>query len=497
MNRFETTWLEQIRRRDDGVRNARVLVACSGGGDSMALLAFLWCVRRSLGLELAVAHIDHSLRPDSTADAQFVSDWVRALDLDYVEARLDVRAHAQATRQGLETAARELRWRWLRNEAESIGADVIATGHSLDDHTETVLMRLARGGGAGALIPLPARQENRWSPLIQVPRSELRAYLQQKHIPWQEDATNAEDFTPRNRWRKLLESIRAEASTLDVHLWETHRQIEELTAFRDAQVEAWQGTRWEVQADHIILHGTWQEPELRMVLEAAFRRLDWPREADHLRDLAHWMQQSMHQKPRKSRTWGHWHLEPKPEAGPEAWQLRQHQPSSLALRRAIEAESSAIIYEEATQAMLAKGILQWDARYPNLDSAHQALERQDLHVIRDSSTRQVVGTVILNVHPNPGYETISWTGPEPALVIHTLALSPSVQGRGLGRQTMALIEAWAKTRGYRSLRLDTYPGNVAAMALYASMGFVPRGFIRFEGIKPPGHETYQVMEKTL
>jgi len=311
VNRFEASWLAAIRARGDGVRDGKVLVACSGGGDSVALLAFLWAVRRSLGLELAVAHAHHGLRPEAEAEAELVRGLCRAADLDLLEARLDVRAHAEAEGLGLETAARELRWSWLRALAQAEGAAAVATGHTLDDHTETVLVRLARGGGVGCLTPLPVRQELRWSPLVRARRADLRAYLRQKGIAWLEDGSNQAPFTPRNRWRQLLEPMRAEASALDEHLWETHLQVAELVAFRDRHVGAWRGRRWELgSGPALLLGGRWDEDELRWTLEAAFRECRWPREPDLLRDLAAWMLPHLHRRPGKARQWGGWRLQP-------------------------------------------------------------------------------------------------------------------------------------------------------------------------------------------
>jgi tRNA(Ile)-lysidine synthetase-like protein len=308
MNRFESTWLAQIHARKDGVANTRVLVACSGGGDSMALLAFLWSVRKSLRLELLVAHANHGLREAAKEEASFVRDVCRKLDLDLVEANLDVAGYAKATGHGLETAARDLRWAWLRAEAESSQASAVATGHTLDDHTETVWLRLSRGGGSGALTPLPARQALRWSPLIQARREELRTYLRILGLPWREDETNTSDFTPRNRWRKLLELMREESPTLDAHLWETHRQVEELRAFRDALVLSWKHSRWATDLGRILLKGSWTEPELRWSLEAAFREMGWPREAEQLHGIAAWALPHVTGRSRKSKTWGGWQL---------------------------------------------------------------------------------------------------------------------------------------------------------------------------------------------
>jgi len=321
MNRSEARWLAEVRRGGDGIRACRVLVACSGGGDSVALLAFLWAVRRSLGLDLVVAHAEHGLRPEAGEEAELVRRLCRAADLDLVEARLEVRAHARAAGIGLETAARDLRWAWLRTVAEAEGAAAVATGHTLDDHSETVLVRLARGGGAGCLTPLPRVQGLRWSPLVRARRAELRAYLEQKGLPWLEDASNLEPFTPRNRWRRLLEPMRAEAPALDEHLWETHLQVAELAAFRDRQVASWRGERWDLApgpAPALLLGGGWAEPELRWALEAAARACGWPREPELLRGLTAWMLPHLGRKPGKGKSWGGWRLQPStaPGGGP-------------------------------------------------------------------------------------------------------------------------------------------------------------------------------------
>lgn len=320
MNRFEATLLNQIRRREDGVQACRILVACSGGGDSTALLLALHALQRSLDLEIQVAHADHGMRPDSGGDAAFVASLCRKLDLDLVEARLDVAAHAKKAGLGLETAARELRWAWLKEEAESSGAALVATGHSLDDHSETVFLRLARGGGSGSLTPLPARQDPRWSPLIECRREDLRAYLRSKRVPWQEDPTNEEGFTPRNRWRKLLRSLREEAPTLDANLWETHQQVRELLELRDATVAEWRGVRWEVEGEELwLVRSAWDPVELRWVLSTAFESLGWPREALALRDLTAWMGPRLQRKP-KRQTFGSWVLSPNPNE-PKGWLL--------------------------------------------------------------------------------------------------------------------------------------------------------------------------------
>lgn len=309
MNRFEADLLAELKQRGDGVRDARVLVACSGGGDSTALLALLGALHRSLGLDLVVAHADHDLREDAPEDAAFVRTLCRAWDLDLVETKLGVRAHAAAHGLGLEMAARELRWAFLQAEAESCGAAVVATGHTLDDHTETVFLRLQRGSGMKCLTPLPPRQGVRWSPLVGHRRAALREYLRGRGIPWREDPTNSEPFTPRNRLRPLLEGLRAEMPNLDTHLLETHRQAAELEDLADRWMRLGLAGTWSrTPAGLALVPRGWEAPELAWLLARCWPDLG----AEAVRDLARWATTALDDQ--KSGNSGGWHLHPM-EAG--------------------------------------------------------------------------------------------------------------------------------------------------------------------------------------
>jgi tRNA(Ile)-lysidine synthetase-like protein len=293
MNRAEANLLAQLRRRGEAeaLAGSRILLAVSGGGDSVALLAFLCALAPSLELHLSVAHADHGLRPESAEDAAFVRELCRHYDLDLVEGSLGVKAHAEKAHLGLETAARDLRWAWLHAEAKSCGASAVATGHTLDDHTETVFLRLQRGSGLRALTPLPPRQGLRWSPLVHLRREALRSYLHAKGLPWREDPTNADPFTPRNRMRPLLQALRREAPLLDEHLLEVHLQVEEALHLAEASLLAGKGTRWCVSPEGLdLLQGPFHALELRWILDRASTELGWPRSATAIRDTAAWVQ---------------------------------------------------------------------------------------------------------------------------------------------------------------------------------------------------------------
>jgi tRNA(Ile)-lysidine synthetase-like protein len=313
MRRFETTVLNHIQRRGDGIHDCPVLVACSGGGDSVALLSCLFALRANLKLDLVVAHADHGLRQESKGEAKFVKNLAENFGLAFTDCSLDVTGHASKTSQGIETAARELRWDWLKSEAKKVGSSWIATGHTLEDHTETVFLRLGRGSGMGCFSGLPAVQASRWSPLIECHREDLRTYLKRAKTEWLEDPTNELGFTPRNRWRKLLAEFRLEAPGIDKHLLETHRQAADALALRDSVVSSWRGSRWDImEGGRVWLGLGWNAKDLAWALEAAFRELNFARESKHLFDLAAWASAILSRPLKRAWTWGNWSLSPHP-----------------------------------------------------------------------------------------------------------------------------------------------------------------------------------------
>ncbi|MCX6566996.1 MAG: tRNA lysidine(34) synthetase TilS [Candidatus Aminicenantes bacterium] len=182
-----------------------VLVACSGGADSTALLHVLNELREGLSLSLAVAHFDHGLRAASGRDARFVHELAAGLSLPFYLEKRDVRDAARRRRLNLEEAGRFLRYDFLRRIAAEIGALKIATGHTLDDQAETVLMRLLRGSGPRGLGGIaPVMDDTVIRPLIEVRRKEIAAFLRARTIVHREDETNRDRTYLRNDVRHRL-----------------------------------------------------------------------------------------------------------------------------------------------------------------------------------------------------------------------------------------------------------------------------------------------------
>lgn len=190
----------------------RVLVACSGGPDSLALLSLVLALKETQCLEVWAAHFDHGIRGAAgRADAAFVADFAAARALPCRVAHEDVPAYAARHRLSLETAARERRYRFLRQTAEEMGpGTVIATGHQAEDQAETVLMRILRGTGLYGLSAMLPKRGAVVRPLLGVSRAEIEAYCRENGLSPRQDATNAEMEATRNRIRlELMPLLRA------------------------------------------------------------------------------------------------------------------------------------------------------------------------------------------------------------------------------------------------------------------------------------------------
>lgn len=175
-----------------------ILCALSGGADSVYLLSRLWERREELGYSLAAAHFDHHLRPTSGRDAQFAADFCAARGVPFFLGEGDVAAEAAARGTGLEETARDLRYAFLRETAEKLGASVIATAHNADDNAETLLMNLTRGSGLEGLCGIPPRRGNIVRPLLTTTRTEIEAWLAERGIDHVEDETNTDETYTRN-----------------------------------------------------------------------------------------------------------------------------------------------------------------------------------------------------------------------------------------------------------------------------------------------------------
>ncbi|MEE1199059.1 MAG: tRNA lysidine(34) synthetase TilS [Christensenellales bacterium] len=183
------------------VSGARLLVALSGGADSVALLHMLNSARHRLNLTLTAAHVEHGIRgAQSREDAEFCRRLCATLRIPFHMTSVDV-PHQARPGEGLETAARRLRYEALHEIRRSIDADYIALAHHLNDQAETVLMHLLRGCGPDGVGAMERRCGFLYRPLLDIPKSRLIRYLESRKLVWREDDTNRIVDTPRNALR--------------------------------------------------------------------------------------------------------------------------------------------------------------------------------------------------------------------------------------------------------------------------------------------------------
>ena len=201
-------WLDTYR--SDLGTTPKILIAVSGGSDSLVLLEALHEVRKTHDLELTSATVDHGLREGSAAEADFVRKMSQSLGIPHHTLKLDWTI-GENRRQA---AARQKRYRALSDCARACDASFIATGHTLDDQIETVLMRLNAGSGFWGLAgmaeisPVPVWPEGYGlhiiRPVMTLTRSDLQDYLRSRNTGWVSDPSNEDTDYERVRTRRLL-----------------------------------------------------------------------------------------------------------------------------------------------------------------------------------------------------------------------------------------------------------------------------------------------------
>lgn len=253
--------------RFEYLRGKHLLVALSGGADSVALLHILLKRAKVDSLKITCAHFHHGIRgQDADADAEFCRKLCARFDIELIVGFADIPEIARQKHIGLETAAREERYRFLRSAKEQCGADLIALAHHADDQAETVLMHLLRGTGPEGIAAMPMLSRDKFRPLIGIRKRELTDYLISEGIPWREDATNFVSDNPRNVLRlNVLPEIEKSNPSASIAIARYARTAAIENGFLSRLTDEFLARRLEIGAYgmRLCLNEPWEEAILR------------------------------------------------------------------------------------------------------------------------------------------------------------------------------------------------------------------------------------------
>lgn len=215
-----------------------MLIACSGGPDSTALVHVLHTLRDTLGVTLSVASVDHGLRPESKDEVAHVGRFASSLGLPFVPLSVAV-----PPGESLHAAARDARYAALRAAAREVAASKIAVGHTQNDQAETVLDRLLRGAGIRGLAGIdPHREDGVVRPLIDVSRADVERYVARHGLHVTRDPSNEMSRFRRVRVRnQLLPAMQAESPAVVSHLADLADEARATMAFLDAETPHLEG----------------------------------------------------------------------------------------------------------------------------------------------------------------------------------------------------------------------------------------------------------------
>ena len=183
------------------IEKGRILVALSGGGDSVCLLSVL----KELGADICAFHLNHGIRgEEADRDQAFCRDLCNELGITFYTKNADIPAISKECGKGIEETARAVRYQLLNEIADASESRYIATAHNGDDNAETVIFNLVRGCSSDGLCGIPAVRGSIIRPLLNSTRAEIDAYLEERQIQYVTDSTNLQDEYMRNKIRLNL-----------------------------------------------------------------------------------------------------------------------------------------------------------------------------------------------------------------------------------------------------------------------------------------------------
>ena len=195
---------EELKKSGLIKKNEKILIAFSGGPDSVFLYNLLNFLKEEYFLEISLTYINHNLREDVKNDLKFVKNFSEENDVPLYVESVDVRKYATENKKSIELSARELRYEAIEKVLQNINYDKIATGHNLDDNIETFIFRLLRGTSLKGLKGIPEKRENIIRPILQFEKKEILNCLQENKKNYIIDYTNNENDYTRNYIRNEI-----------------------------------------------------------------------------------------------------------------------------------------------------------------------------------------------------------------------------------------------------------------------------------------------------
>ncbi|MSQ11468.1 MAG: tRNA lysidine(34) synthetase TilS [Dehalococcoidia bacterium] len=247
-----STLVSRLTRRvraeleEAGLCGKRLVVAVSGGPDSLALLHLLARLQRSCRLDLHVGHVDHGLRADSAEDARFVARESERLGVPFTGRRVDVQAHRRRRRLSPEHAARELRYAFLGELCRETGAAAVALGHTADDQAETILLHILRGSGLRGLQGMVTLSQyggkvSLFRPLLAFTREESEGFCRALGLAPRHDVSNLDVAYTRNLIRNQIVPL---LQQVNPKVRDALLRLGRAAALDDAYLEAQAATLW-------------------------------------------------------------------------------------------------------------------------------------------------------------------------------------------------------------------------------------------------------------
>lgn len=196
--------LETIKKYNLISKNDKIVVAVSGGPDSMCLLHILLTLRKEYNLELNVAHVNHMIRENAILDEEYVKDFCEKNNLNFFVKKVDVHELSKKDRIGTEEAGRKARYEFFNEVKEMTSSNKIAIAHNKNDKVETIFLNLIRGTGTYGLIGIEPKNGIYIRPLLEIERENIERYCDEFNLNPRIDESNFENIYNRNKIRNVI-----------------------------------------------------------------------------------------------------------------------------------------------------------------------------------------------------------------------------------------------------------------------------------------------------